>query len=99
MISPYGMSNNYTIPVSNVGRVTPVFTDNTVDSSRKVAPVECQTCKNRRYQDGSNEMVSFKAPGHISPEQRLCLMNRSMLLTREQRETKIIKNWFPFRFR
>ena len=31
-----GMSNNYTIPVSNVGRVTPVSTDNTVDSSAKV---------------------------------------------------------------
>ena len=30
---------------------------------------ECQTCKNRKYVDGSNEMdVSFKAPGHISPE-------------------------------
>jgi hypothetical protein len=30
--------------------------------------VECETCSNRRYQDGSDEMVSFKAPGHISPE-------------------------------
>lgn len=29
---------------------------------------ECQTCKNRRYQDGSDEMVSFKSPQHISPE-------------------------------
>lgn len=30
---------------------------------------ECQTCANRKYVDGSNEMdVSFKAPGHISPE-------------------------------
>ena len=29
---------------------------------------ECETCKNRKYQDGSDEMVSFKAPGHISPE-------------------------------
>lgn len=29
---------------------------------------ECQTCKNRKYKDGSDEMVSFKAPGHISPE-------------------------------
>lgn len=30
--------------------------------------LECETCKNRKYQDGSNEMVSFKSPAHISPE-------------------------------
>lgn len=29
---------------------------------------ECETCKNRKYQDGSDEMVSFKSPAHISPE-------------------------------
>lgn len=29
---------------------------------------ECQTCKNRKYVDGSNEMVSYKSPTHISPE-------------------------------
>lgn len=29
---------------------------------------ECQTCKNRKYKDGSDEMVSFKSPAHISPE-------------------------------
>lgn len=29
---------------------------------------ECQTCKNRKYKDGSNEMVSFKSPTHISPQ-------------------------------
>lgn len=33
------------------------------------APSECQTCKERKYQDGSNETdVSFKAPGHISAQ-------------------------------
>ena len=31
------------------------------------SPEECETCKKRKYQDGSNEMVSFKAPGHIDP--------------------------------
>ena len=30
--------------------------------------IECETCKNRKYQVGSDEMVSFKAPGHISPQ-------------------------------
>ncbi len=29
---------------------------------------ECQTCKNRKYQDGSDEMVSFKTAQHVSPE-------------------------------
>ena len=30
---------------------------------------ECQTCKQRKYQDGSNDMgVSFKTPTHIAPE-------------------------------
>lgn len=35
---------------------------------RKSSPAECETCKNRKYQDGSNEMVSFKSASHISPE-------------------------------
>ncbi len=66
-----GMSNNYTIPISNISRVTPVNTDNSVDSSAKIKGVnECTTCENRMYVDGSNESdVSFRAPGHISPEQ------------------------------
>lgn len=33
------------------------------------APGECETCKNRKYQDGSDENVSFKAATHISPQQ------------------------------
>ncbi|MDE7265918.1 MAG: hypothetical protein K2N89_00420 [Lachnospiraceae bacterium] len=36
---------------------------------RKSSPAECETCKNRKYQDGSDEgNVSFKSPSHISPE-------------------------------
>lgn len=35
---------------------------------KRSGAIECQTCKNRKYQDGSDEMVSFKAPGHISPQ-------------------------------
>ena len=38
------------------------------DKSDKNPGEECQTCKNRKYQDGSDEMVSFKSPAHISPE-------------------------------
>lgn len=29
---------------------------------------ECETCANRKYLDGSDEMVSFKSAAHISPE-------------------------------
>ena len=36
-------------------------------AGRKSSPAECETCKNRKYQDGSDEMVSFKAAAHISP--------------------------------
>lgn len=35
---------------------------------RTSSPSECQTCKNRKYQDGSDEMVSFKSAAHISPQ-------------------------------
>lgn len=40
-----------------------------VKGGYKSSPADCQTCKERKYQDGSNESdVSFKAPGHIAPE-------------------------------
>lgn len=36
---------------------------------RRSSPEECETCKNRKYQDGSDEgNVSFKTASHISPE-------------------------------
>lgn len=35
---------------------------------RKSSPAECETCKNRKYQDGSNENVSFKSAQHVSPQ-------------------------------
>lgn len=42
---------------------------NAADKTKKADGSECQTCKNRKYQDGSNEAnVSFKTPGHIAPE-------------------------------
>lgn len=39
---------------------------NGADSPKGVE--ECQTCKSRKYQDGSNENVSFKAAAHVSPQ-------------------------------
>ena len=36
-------------------------------AGKESSPAECETCSNRKYQDGSDEMVSFKAAAHISP--------------------------------
>ena len=39
-----------------------------VKQGYKSSPAECETCKNRKYKDGSDEMVSYKSATHISPE-------------------------------
>lgn len=49
-------------PIVNPGESTKV------SPGRKSSPAECETCKNRKYQDGSDEMVSFKSAAHISPQ-------------------------------
>ena len=67
--TPYGYS-----PVS-----TSVDPKSAVDGEKKLpideekqkkanGQMECETCKKRKYQDGSDEMVSFKTASHISPE-------------------------------
>lgn len=52
--------------------VSPLSTEKTSEQSRTGKAEkkgECQTCKERKYVDGSDEgNVSFKAPGHIAPE-------------------------------
>ncbi|GFI24215.1 MAG: hypothetical protein OSJ73_03375 [Lachnospiraceae bacterium] len=35
---------------------------------KRSSPEDCETCSNRKYQDGSDENVSFKTASHISPE-------------------------------
>lgn len=42
--------------------------DMNVAPGRKSSPAECETCKNRKYKDGSDENVSFKSATHISPQ-------------------------------
>lgn len=66
---PYYQTTAYS-PLSPTGAVI-----GTPESSKKIgAPSDtartgkCQTCANRKYQDGSDEMVSFKSAQHISPE-------------------------------
>ena len=72
-----GMSNTYIMPLSNVKYVTPVNTDNSVDSSTKIESTgECKTCASRSYVDGSDENnVSFKTPGKIAPEQSYAMVS------------------------
>lgn len=58
-------------PVSSSEKVTGISgvlkTEDKANGPGKVQKGECQTCKNRKYQDGSNENVSFKSAAHISP--------------------------------
>lgn len=50
-------------PILNPGESTKVL------PGKKSSPAECETCKERKYQDGSDEgNVSFKTAQHISPE-------------------------------
>ena len=53
---------NNTAPMNNSSDTGKVET-----SGQTKGTTECQTCENRKYQDGSNEMVSFKSAQHISP--------------------------------
>lgn len=78
-ISPLGNSLSYnTSPTGYpTDRIVPGFggqmakgiaTTGKPDDGVKAPGEECQTCKNRKYVDGSDEMVSFKNPTHISPQ-------------------------------
>ena len=57
--------------------IDPAGKEAEADGSRKIPgkrepdldTYECQTCKNRKYVDGSNDPgVSFKTPTHLNPE-------------------------------
>lgn len=68
--SPYGgVSEIQKKAVEGTPREIP---DNAAERQEKIAKTtgseECQTCKERKYQDGSNENVSFKAAAHVSPQ-------------------------------
>ena len=43
------------------------FDQASISSMQRSGKIECETCANRKYQDGSDEMVSFKSPSHIAP--------------------------------
>lgn len=58
--------------ISNTGYISPAEASSLSTAERRTlvrsGKLECETCKNRKYQDGSDEMVSFKSPAHISPQ-------------------------------
>ena len=65
----FGYGFEYGFGAQNQDDTTAVDDDSQRKPGYKSSPEECQTCKNRKYQDGSDEMdVSFKSPGHIAPE-------------------------------
>lgn len=60
---------------------------NTKSPSEVMKEAECQTCKSRKYQDGSNDPgVSFKTPTRMSPEQAATAVRGHEMehVTREQ---------------
>lgn len=64
-IGQYTRADTVTTPSGNE------ISENSVQARalKRSGAIECETCKNRTYKDGSNESdVSFKVPGHISPE-------------------------------
>ena len=54
--------------VQGVTNATGAEGEQTAGKVQGTGKTECQTCKERKYQDGSDEMVSFKAAAHISSE-------------------------------
>lgn len=68
-ISNYGIYGSYSVNNSYFAGATGSSLDGDIQAkgTARSSPSECQTCRERKYQDGSNENVSFKAPTHISP--------------------------------
>ena len=55
---------------------SPSVHDPLVKLAKKIGVVECSTCANRKYQDGSNDTgVSFKNAAHISPDNAFAVVS------------------------
>lgn len=63
-------SSNYSTSTTPVTGVTPASETSKQRKTEKTeSKGECQTCKSRKYVDGSNDAhVSFKTPKHIDPD-------------------------------
>ncbi|MCR4996624.1 MAG: hypothetical protein K6A61_04920 [Butyrivibrio sp.] len=69
--SGYSPYRSAAVGTSAVAGTKPILNPNASTAKapgRVSSPAECETCKNRKYQDGSDEMVSFKSAQHISPQ-------------------------------
>ena len=70
-ISGYGQVTKIPViqPEGETNKVIKNPNESQVKSAgRKSSPAECETCASRKYQDGSDENVSFKTAQHISPQ-------------------------------
>ena len=79
------MNRNLSVNVAGVD--TQDISSARLKAMKRSGQVECETCANREYKDGSDEVnVSFKSAAHIQQRpQRLWHMNRSMFLMRTGR--------------
>ena len=92
-----GRSDGVAAAVAGVGSVSGLQKPGSIDTTghkigsdgkpeptkqdKRVGKAECETCKNRKYVDGSNEGdVSFKAPAHIDPNQSALRYQESTLV-------------------
>lgn len=67
MVNSVGMSRNDIIQSVKAGN-TEGIDNNQLKTLKRQGAVRCETCASRKYQDGSDENVSFKAASHISPQ-------------------------------
>lgn len=57
------------LPGTEKTAAQPMDNEHRVKGGYRSSPADCETCRERKYQDGSDEPdVSFKSPGHISPQ-------------------------------
>jgi len=61
------MSRNEMIHAVKTGH-TQGISEGQIRSLKRSGAVECSTCASRKYKDGSDENVSFKAAAHVSPQ-------------------------------
>ena len=92
--SGYNVSNG-SAPEGSSGIARNPGESNVKSPGRKSSPAECETCKNRKYQDGSDEMVSFKSATHISPQAPFVPTSRSMLPMLIKKRRRITAKLFP----
>lgn len=67
MVNSVGMSRNDIIQAVKTGNTEGVDS-NQIKTLKRQGAVQCETCASRKYQDGSDESVSFKSASHISPQ-------------------------------